>query len=446
MADLDGSHGGAAPADSAGSPTRTAAWTAVFVLAVLYGLAFVDRQIISLLVAPIRQDLGISDFQISLLQGFSFALLYALGGLPLGFAADRWPRRWVIFGGVFIWALAATACGLVHGFGQLLAARVLVGMGEAALAPAAYSILADMFPARRLTFALAVYAVGASAGSSMSLVWGAAAIHWFEHGLTLPLVGHLRSWQAAFVVTGAPGLLVAFLIFAIPEPKRAHRRAMGDGSWSEMFGFMGGRWRFFACHITGFACILTLAYASLYWGPTFLARHYGWPITQVALVLAGFNFVTGSFGLMLGGRVVDALQHRGLTDAHFRYYAVATGLLIFIGAGAFWAPWPWLYFVLAGLAAIPMNMAAVGASGIQIVTPPALRGRVSALYLMISSLMAMTLGPSTVAFFTDSVFHRDAAIGASMSATVLIYAPIALLAFTLGLGPMRSAVARAGKP
>jgi MFS family permease len=416
------------------------AWGAVFVLAALYGLAFVDRQIISLLVAPIRHDLGISDFQVSLLQGFSFALLYSLGGLPLGLAADRLPRRWVIFGGVFVWALAATACGLVQGYGQLLAARVLVGMGEAALAPAAYSILSDMFAPKRLTFALSVYAVGATVGSSMSLVWGAAALRWFADGLTLPILGHLKSWQAAFVATGAPGLAIAFLIFAIPEPSRHRANLANEGSWSDMFRFMRSRGGFFACHILGFACILTLAYAQLSWAPTFVARTYGWPMTKVALVLAGFSFVTGAASLLFSGRVVDALQRKGLTDAHFRFYVFATPLLIVSGVSAFWAPTPWLFFVIIAFAAVTTNMAAVAASAIQIVTPPMFRGRVSALYLMVCSLAAMTLGPSTVALFTDKVFHSDAAIRGSLSATYLIYAPIALLAFALGLKPMRRAV------
>jgi MFS family permease len=431
-------------AEFVGRPGPVAAWTAVFVLALLYGLAFVDRQIISLLVAPIRHDLNISDSQIGLLQGFSFALLYSIGGLPLGFAADRLPRRWVIFGGVFVWALAATACGLVHGFGALLACRVLVGVGEAALAPAAYSILSDMFPPQRLTFALSFYAVGALAGSSTSLFVGAAATHWFANGLTLPIFGHLHAWQAAFVATGAPGLLIAFSIFAIPEPPRGLGHAQDQSSWADMFRFMRSRGAFFTCQIIGFACILTLAYAQLYWGPSFLMRTYGWPVTEVGLVLAIFSFITGAVSMLFSGRVVDALQRRGMKDAHFRFYAVGTVILIFAGAGAYWAPQPWMFFALASLAAITMNMAAVGASAIQLVTPPALRGRVSAFYLAVCSLIAMTFGPQTVAFFTDTVFHNDAAIRASMSCTFLLYAPIALAAFVLGLKPMRDAVTRAG--
>jgi MFS family permease len=420
-----------------------AAWTAVLVLALLYGLAFVDRQIISLLVAPIRHDLGISDFQISLLQGASFGLFYSLCGLPLGFAVDRFPRRLVVFGGVVVWALAASACGLAHGFAQLLAARFLVGAGEAALAPAAYSMLSDLFPRKRLTFALSMYSIGASAGSSLSLAFGAALINGLRGGITLPLIGHLHTWQAAFIATGAPGLLIAFLVFAIPEPARGGGAAKGGGDWRELFAFLRSRGGFFTCHILGFAGVLTLAYAGLGWTPTFLSRAYGWPITQIGVVMGAMTFAAAVPSFLFSGRLVDWMFRRGITDAHFRFYVVATVVCGGAGMLAFQSKAPWLFFVLYAVSAVGLNMAGVAAGAVQIATPPALRGRVSALYLMISSLLAMSLGPSTVAFFTDYVFHNDAKLGASVSATYLVFAPIALAAFLLGLKPMRRAVALA---
>jgi MFS family permease len=422
-------------------PARAVAWTAVAVLAVLNGFAFLDRQIIALLVAPMRQDLGISDLQISLLQGFSFALLYAVGGLPLGYAADKYSRRLVIFFGVLTWSLAAMACGLSQSYGQLLVARIFVGFGEAALAPAAFSILSDMFPRKRLTFALGVYALGSILGLSVSLVVSAAVLHAFADGMTLPVIGHLHSWQAAFVITGAPGVLAAFLIFTIPEPRRHGSSLGGDRSWADVFKFINARRAFFACHIVGFTCILTITYSQS-WTPTFMARTYGWAMAQTALALAGFTLATNAFSLLFSGRTVDILQRRGVSDAHFRYYCFATCVLIVAGGSCFWAPYPWLYFVLAAFAAVPMNMQAVGASAIQVVTPAGIRGRVSALYLMVCGLFAQSMGPTTVAFFTEYVFRKDTAINMSLSATCLLYAPIALIAFLIGLKPMREAVAR----
>jgi MFS family permease len=425
----------------AGHPSARVAWTAVVVLAMMYALSFLDRQIISLLVAPIRHDLGISDSKIGLLQGFAFALLYSVCGMPLGFAVDRLPRRWVIYCGVTIWAAAACACGLARTFPQLLAARFLVGMGEAALAPAAYSMLSDLFPRGRLTFALSMYSVGALLGSALSLSFGAVVIHWFENGLTVPILGHIASWQAAFLITGLPGFVIALLIFTIPEPVRhSHGGTSEVASWADFFRFIRTRGLFFTCHVVGFAAILAMAYATIFWAPTFLARTYGWPITKVGLILAGFSFITGLIAFLFSGPTVDAMVRRNVTDAHFRFYVFATVVSGACGVVAYQSRIPWLFFLLSAFAAVALNMSAISAAAIQIVTPPALRGRVSAAYLMISALAAMTLGGSTVSWFTDHVFHSDAKIGASMSATYLLFAPIAFLAFFIGLKPMRKAV------
>ncbi len=181
-------------ADSDGHypPARTR-WTAVAVLLLLYGLAFLDRQVVSLMVGPIKHDLAISDVQIGLLQGVSFAVLYAAFGVPLGLAADRLSRRWVIFCGVFTWAVATTLSGLAHNFGQLLVARVFVGMGEGALAPAGYSIIADMFPKAKLTSALSVYSVGALIGAGASLALGGVVLQHATGGGMVPILGHLSS-------------------------------------------------------------------------------------------------------------------------------------------------------------------------------------------------------------------------------------------------------------
>ncbi|MDB5430153.1 MAG: transporter [Caulobacter sp.] len=438
---------GTAPAadEWAGRPGPGPAWAAVGVLLILYGLAFIDRQVIALLVKPIKHDLGINDFQISLLQGFSFALLYSICGLPLGFAADRLPRRWVIFGGVIIWALAASACGLAQTFPQLLAARFLVGMGEAALAPAAYSILSDLFPRKRLTFALSVYSIGALIGSGASLGMGALVVLWAAHGVTVPLLGHLSVWQAAFLATGLPGIPIAFLVFIIPEPARGAGKAGDGGSWRDLFAFIATRRGYFACHVIGFASVMAMAYANLAWTPTFLNRTFGWPIPKVGLILAGFSVVTGSISFLFSGRMVDMLQRRGVTDAHFRFYLWATAALAVSAGLAFVAPSPLLFFALIAIGAVAMNMAAIGASAIQLVTPAPLRGRVSALYLMIAGLLAMTLGPSTVGFITDYVLHDEKRIGLALSLTFLTFSPIALIAFWLGLKPMRRAVELAGE-
>ncbi|QKS00334.1 MFS transporter [Sphingomonas sp. CL5.1] len=425
--------------DGRGLPAPRIAWTAVGVLLLLYALALIDRQIIALMVGPIRADLGISDTQIGLLQGFAFALLYALFGLPLGLAADRLPRCRVIFAGVLVWALAATACGLARDFSELLTARVLVGAGEAALAPAAYSMLSDLFPKKRLTLALGVFAVGAQLGASSSLAIGGLIVEAAKNGVTLPVLGHVNAWRFGFLATGAPGLLLAFLIFLVPEPARRGVSA-ARGTWRELFVFLFANGRFFACHFLGFGCVMAMAYSRLAWLPAYFTRHFGWAIGQTGLVLALFGFVTGALSLPITGAIVDRWYGRGILDAHMRFYVYGAIAVTVTGGACFLMPNPTLFFVLSAIATIPLGMAAIAAGAIQIVTPPPLRGRMSAIYLLFTGLFALTVGPGIVGLFTDFVFKADGLIHLSLAASTLTLGPIATMAFILGLAPMRRAV------
>lgn len=421
-------------------PTAPGAWFAVFILALLYCVSFLDRQILSLLVDPIRHDLGISDIQISLLQGFSFAILYAVFGLPIGIAVDRYSRRLVIFAGVLIWSAGAAACGLAHTFGELLSARVLVGMGEGALAPAAFSILSDLFDRRRLTFALAVYTVGSMVGVSASLGLGGILIAAVQRGLHVPGMAALHPWQTVFLLTGLPGLGLAFLIFLVPEPAR--RIDSEAGRWAELRAFVARNWRFLAAHFVGFSCMIASGYAYNAWTPTFLSRVYGWPLSRVALIMAPFQLVVGVSSLLISGRLVDHMQRRGYRDAHMRYYAFASVGLFASGFFAYRSATPLGFFITISIASLAMNMAAVAAGAIQVVTPPALRGRISSFYLFVTSLVGISAGPTLVAYLAENQFSGGKGIGLGLSTSFAILAPIGLIAFVLGMRPMREAYDR----
>jgi MFS family permease len=426
-----------------GYPPGRVAWTAVGVLLVLYGVAFLDRQIISLVVGDLRHELGVSDFQVSLLQGFAFALLYALFGLPIGMAVDRWSRRWVIFTGVLIWSIAAMLCGLARTFPQLLAARALVGAGEAALAPAAYSLLSDLFPKRRLTTAVGIFATGSILGSEASLAISGLILSAAKEGVDAPFIGHLTAWRFAFIAAGAPGVLLAFAIFLIPEPLR--RGSLGAvAAWVDVLRFIRANGRFFACHFVGFGCMMALGYARISWTPALLIRRFGWDVARVGVTLGAFGAVSGAAAFLLTGLLVDRLFARGRRDAHLRVYVAGSLITLVFGVAAFLAPSPPLLFLFLTIIAFPINMGAIAASALQVVTPARLRGRVSAIYLMVTALFGMTVGPGLVGFFTDAVFHDPAKLYLSLSAVFAILSPLGLIAFTLGLAPMRRAVDAAG--
>ncbi|MBJ7375252.1 MFS transporter [Sphingobium sp.] len=428
-------------ADDRAFPPRLVAWTSTIILMLLVATAYLDRQIISLMVNPIRTEFGVGDFEISLLQGFAFAVLYALCGLPLGMAVDRYPRRWIVMGGVLIWSCAAMMSGLAESYNQILVARIFVGAGEAALAPAAYSILSDLFPKRRLTFALGVFMIGALLGAEGSLAIGGYILHVAADGITMPLLGRLEAWRFAFVVTALPGFVLAALAIFIHEPARERPAGSGAG-WGAVLRFMASRKTFYFCQIVGFSLVMALVYARLAWNPTFLIRTYGWSVQQAGYALGAFGFVAGIAALLLGGRIVDGMFARGRLDAHFRYYVVGGTILGLFGIATYLAPSPLLFFVGSLFIIVPLNMGAIGASAVQVATPPHLRGRISALYLMSVALLGMTLGPAVVGFLTQHVFVNDASIGTALAWTYGILGPITALLFFAGLGPMRDAVAR----
>src|SRR6202161_3902739 len=213
----------AASSDSSPYPSSFAAWYSVAVLMLMYIFSFIDRTTISLIVEPMKRDLQISDTQIGMLQGLAFALLYTFLGLPIARLSDRHSRRAIIAGGVFIWSIMATLCGLARTAAQLFVARIGVGVGEAALSPAAYSIITDSFPRSKLGSAFGVYNIGITIGAGVAFLVGGIVVAAVSHAgatYSLPLLGEVRAWQMVFIVTGAPGIVLPLLLLTVREPKR----------------------------------------------------------------------------------------------------------------------------------------------------------------------------------------------------------------------------------
>ena len=197
-----------------GYPSLGAANFALGLLFLAYVLSFIDRQILALLVGPIREQFGISDFEYSLLQGAAFALLYTFAGLPLGRIADRHSRKWVITASVAFWSLATCACGLAKNFWQLFAARMAVGAGEAGLAPPAYSVITDSYRPQHFGYAMAFYKSAVKVGGATALILGGFLIDFYTEigAITVPIVGALQPWQMTLITVGLPGLLLALML------------------------------------------------------------------------------------------------------------------------------------------------------------------------------------------------------------------------------------------
>ncbi len=217
------------PANGIPYPARRAAFYVAFIVFTATMFSFLDRQILAILVDPIRRDLHVSDTEMSLLYGFAFVILYSTLGLPIGRLIDRHQRRLILATGIAVWSLMTMACGLAHSYAMLFCARIGVGIGEACLTPAACSLLADCFEPGVRGRAMGFYLVGVYSGIGLSLLAGGLLYGALARSPGLPLLGGLAPWRAVFVIVGSPGLVIAALALTLREPGPTGRRTRRRG-------------------------------------------------------------------------------------------------------------------------------------------------------------------------------------------------------------------------
>jgi MFS family permease len=423
-------------------PSARRGWSVVAVLVLAYTASYVDRTMLTLLVKPIRASLNITDLQISYLHGLAFAVFYTGLGLPLGRLADRRNRRNMIAAGIVVWSLMTAACGLARTFAQMFMARIGVGVGEAALAPCAYSLLSDYFPPHRRAWALSVYSAAIYLGSGLALIGGGALIA-LVPAIRLPGVGLLASWQVVFLIVGLPGVGVALLMATVREPRRlgqtlgAARATLGD-VWCHVTARRGA----YGLIIAGFSASSLMWNGAQGWIPTFFMRTFGWSPAATGLRYGLVLLVLGTLGICAGGLLAGRLRRRGRPSANLLVGLLSSVMVIPFGVLAPLVPDPWLALGLYGgfvfFGAFPYGAAA---AALQELTPNGMRAQVSALYLLGLNLVGIGLGPTAVAFITDKVFADDRAVRFSLAITTGLAAPLAVLLLLLALKPNRAALA-----
>jgi MFS family permease len=407
---------------------RRSPWPQILVLALVGVFAVLDRQILVLLIEPVKRDLQISDTQVGLLVGGAFVIFYTAVALPLSRLADRWSRRGVIMAGVLVWGLMTCACGFASGFWQLFVTRMGVGFGEAAYSPAAYALTAEMTPRRRWGVALGALMLSAAVGYGLALLGGAAILDLSQRaaglGVSLPGLGRAEGWQLVFLVCGGLTLLTLPLLALIRPPSRPTAAEPVPGAvWRRL-------WRERPAYAAIFLAIppsSLVAYGILGWLPSFLVRAHalspvaaGATVGLLAIVLGGAGIVAGALGL-------DWLGRRR-ADAPILVLAAAVGLTLFAalllpvaasGQGA---------LLVAGLICFAIGLCTpIPPVAIQAITPGAHRARVSAAYLFVSGLMGIGGGPLAVGLLTDHVFRDEAAVGASMAVAAAIGGGLSLV-------------------
>ncbi|WP_338425183.1 spinster family MFS transporter [Sphingopyxis kveilinensis] len=430
-------------------PRPAYSWYVVGVLLLAYTLSFIDRMILTLLVAPIRAALEISDTEVSLLIGLAFALFYTLLGLPIAWIADRWSRRNLIMSGVALWSVMTAACGFAGSYGALFLARMGVGVGEAALSPAAYSMLSDMFPRDKLARAMAVYSIGVPLGSGVAMILGSFVVQAVLAApmVNLPLIGPVDAWRTIFLWVAAPGLLICLLLLTIREPlRRGVEQASSQGTAAPGFiAHLRAQRAALGALFAGMSLIGLVMYGVIAWVPTFFARTYGMDVSQAGLWFGIIMATGGAAGLVMGGTLADRMFARGVLDAHLRVMRLS----ILLGGPSLLAaalmPSATLAFLLLALAFPMLTMHGVGTVALQFITPNQYRARVTALYFFVVNLIGLGFGPLLMALLTDHLFGDDGALRYSIALVTAAALPLAALILTMGFSAFARDLARMAK-
>ncbi|MBE9539624.1 MAG: MFS transporter [Proteobacteria bacterium] len=395
-------------------------WYIVSLCMLAYIFSFIDRQVITLLIEPIRADLQISDTEFSLLHGLAFAMLYAVAGIPIARMADSRSRPAIISVGIFVWSFATAACGTAKNFVQLFLARMVVGVGEAALSPAAYSMITDSFPKSKLGLALGVYSSGSFLGGGLAFIIGGAAIALVEQWgpQTFPVIGLVKPWQMTFFMVGLPGLVVAALFyFTVKDPDR--KGVANDNSafsFSDVLRYIGEHKATFAAHYLGFGFMSLALFALMNWAPAYFLRKYGMSVRDVGLSLGLVVLIGNSAGVLVSGWLTDRLTRKGYRDAPMRAGMIGSmGVVIpaalfsqVTGFGGSLA----LLAVAMFFASFPL---ATSATALQLMAPNRMRAQVTALFFLSMNILGITGGTTLVALSTDFIFQNDKLVGYSMS-------------------------------
>jgi len=408
---------------------------------IAYVFSFLDRQILTLMVGPIEHSLQIKDTEFALLTGGAFGIFYTLMGLPLGWMADRFNRKWIVAIGVACWSLMTAGCGLARSFTDLLLARIGVGVGEASLTPAAYSMLSDYFDKSRLPRAMSIFACGIFIGAGLAMVLGGQVVSAVARTPVVHLagLGSRWSWQIVFIIVGVPGLGLALWLSSLREPVRRDQgvAARKAGSAREELAQLGGflaryPWMFISLYL-GAALYSIIAFGDS-WYPELFIRTWGWTPRHAGGVIGVATLTAGPLGMIFAGWYSSRLIAAGKVDA----------CLWLMGLGALGITVPAILLPLspnpdlASALLVPFKFLQGFApvlvpSAICMVAPNNFRGQLGALFPFSSGIVGVTFGPILPALFTDYIFGDPHALRYALSLSMGLMGPLAFAVSWIGL-------------
>jgi MFS family permease len=388
-----------------------------------------DRFLITLVTTPVKQDLALSDAQLGLLHGSAFVVFYALAMPLFGSLADRGHQRRILLASIGLWTLATLGFGLAGSFAVLCLSRLALGLGQAGLAPASLSLIAHGSGPGRMARNVSLFTVGGSFGQSFALLAGGAVLAWLvlRGGLAFPGIGPLAPWRALFVLACLPNLalILGSAALRLPRPPPAARPGL-RAAWTWILR----RRRSYLPHCAAAACAVLMGRTLAAWGPTLYVRSHGMSPAESGVVLGGLLLIGGPIGHLSAGLILDRVARRHRRAAASRMLGL--GLLAALPVAILMALAPDRTLSLAAftlLTAVIGFTAPPAVTGVQLLTPVSLRGRVSALFIAAVTLTASGTGPPLLGLLADTVFGADHLGRALIVLYALVGVPGMLLAF-----------------
>ena len=386
-------------------------------LVVTYAFNFIDRQLMTILLEPIKEEFGASDTAMGFLTGFAFALFYATLGVPVARLADRWSRKKVLTISLALWSGLTALCGAAGSFTQMALLRIGVGVGEAGGTPPSHSLIADYFPPEKRSSAMSIHATGTQIGILVGMFGGA-------------LIADAYGWRMAFIAFGVPGVLLSLIIAAgVKEPVKTVQHIEQGSAWQAVKTI----WK-----IPGFAFLaLATAFTALSgyglgaWAPSFLIRVHQLSLVEAGLLLGIAGVVSGLSGAIVGGILCDRMT---VKDKRWQLWLPAIGAFLSVPFQAAFLLWPEQSQWLIGDFHVPVAIIFMLAGGffasfwigptyaaVQNFTPSHLRTQASAMLLLVLNLIGMGLGPLLIGILSDSLAsaHGDYSLRYALVASLV---------------------------
>jgi MFS family permease len=391
--------------------SRRYAWYVVLLLTAAQMASFMDRYLPSILLQPIKQTFELTDFQVGLLLGPAFAIVYCTMALPFGWMADRWSRRTLIAIGITLWCCMTGAGAFVASFLPLMILRLGVGLGEASLSPSAVSLISDYFPKKERHRAVGLYMTGAGIGAGIAYILISPLAQWLmtKPPFDVPFFGEVPAWQMTFAIIGPPGILLALLMFTIKEPKRTEVVKVDENgrpitaSLRDATSYIMKRWRAFGTLFLATICLSTLSTLN-HWNVALFQRTWDWSVRDVGIAVGLMFFTAVPLGTFLAIKMTNRGVKAGRRDATMR--TMIFGLFVAIPTFAAYPLMPSAPLAIGVLFIAFIAQALFSASSPAALTqlaPGQIRAQSLAIFYMVNGLVSLTIGPPPVGWMTDAM-------------------------------------------